>query len=282
MYDELFISSPNREIYDKEKENISEDALVFLEDEEKLLTPSKEYQFVTPEMEEMLKGASKYALFDDMWEATGGAIVDKEKHIYGANDLNNLTYEQALLVLRFGTYSEFKGTFSGGGAGTREGAPQIRTTLPVAADYQFTEYFMLNYMPDSLESIKLYKTATYTNGDAHNLNTHLSVIAKNLKHIYDKIRPTIDNCKITGEGTNCCPVLETIYLVGITKNVDIRNAPKLSLQSCAYLVEMAKNTADITVTVHADVYAKLTDEGNAEWNKVFTDAVARKIAFATV
>lgn len=46
MYDEIFIGAHDREIYEKEKENISEDALVFLEKEDKLITPGKEYQFM--------------------------------------------------------------------------------------------------------------------------------------------------------------------------------------------------------------------------------------------
>lgn len=46
MYEEQKISSPTRDDYEKDKENIEEDALVFLEDEDKLITPYKEYQFV--------------------------------------------------------------------------------------------------------------------------------------------------------------------------------------------------------------------------------------------
>lgn len=46
MYTEKSISSLTREDYNKEKENIDERALVFLEDEERLITPFKEYQFV--------------------------------------------------------------------------------------------------------------------------------------------------------------------------------------------------------------------------------------------
>lgn len=44
----------------------------------------------------------------------------------------------------------------------------------------------------------------------------------------------------------------------------------------------AANTSAITITVHPDVYAKLTDESNAEWYAVLTAAAAKNITFATI
>lgn len=46
MYKEQKISVFDRDTYNREKESIDENALVFLEREEKLITPNKEYQFV--------------------------------------------------------------------------------------------------------------------------------------------------------------------------------------------------------------------------------------------
>lgn len=37
----------------------------------------------------------------------------------------------------------------------------------------------------------------------------------------------------------------------------------------------------ITVTVHPEVYAKLTDEANAEWHALVAQAAARNITFLT-
>lgn len=55
MYKEQKISVLTRDDYNEEKKNIDSDALVFLEDEDKLITPYKEYQFVTPEMKENIE-----------------------------------------------------------------------------------------------------------------------------------------------------------------------------------------------------------------------------------
>lgn len=47
------------------------------------------------------------------------------------------------------------------------------------------------------------------------------------------------------------------------------------------MVTNAANTAAITITVHPDVYAKLTDEDNAEWHQILIDAEDKNIQFVT-
>ncbi len=60
------------------------------------------------------------------------------------------------------------------------------------------------------------------------------------------------------------------------------DSPPLSLESLSYIVTNAVNPRVITITVHPDVYAKLTDPENAEWYAVNTAAQAKQIAFATI
>lgn len=78
-----------------------------------------------------------------------------------------------------------------------------------------------------------------------------------------------------------CPLLREARVKGTQYNVEIADSPLFSLASLRYLVDNAENTAAITVTVHPEVYAKLEDEGNAEWHAVWTAAQARQISFAT-
>lgn len=75
--------------------------------------------------------------------------------------------------------------------------------------------------------------------------------------------------------------LEDITLKMLKISISFADCPLLSLASLQYLVNNAANTTAITVTVHPQVYAKLTDESNAEWNAVLTAAEARQIEFAT-
>ena len=58
-------------------------------------------------------------------------------------------------------------------------------------------------------------------------------------------------------------------------------APNLTLETVSFAVSQSANTTPITITVHPDVYAKLTDEANAEWHQVLIDAAAKNITFAT-
>ena len=69
---------------------------------------------------------------------------------------------------------------------------------------------------------------------------------------------------------------------GLKKDVSFADSPKISLESLQYLVDNAGNGSTITVTVHPDTYAKLTDEGNEQWHAVNTAAQEKQISFAKV
>lgn len=91
-----------------------------------------------------------------------------------------------------------------------------------------------------------------------------------------------------------CFKLKTISLQNLSQNISFPDSPLLSLESLQYMVNNASNTSAITITVHADVYAKLTgnttnsaaaaltEEELAQWQQVCADAAAKNISFATV
>lgn len=78
-----------------------------------------------------------------------------------------------------------------------------------------------------------------------------------------------------------CKSLQNVKFQQLRYNVDLKDSPLLTLESFQYLVENATNTSAITVTVHADVYAKLTDPQQADWYAVNTAAQGKRISFAT-
>lgn len=78
-----------------------------------------------------------------------------------------------------------------------------------------------------------------------------------------------------------CKSLQNIRIKQLRYNVNLKDNPLLTLESFQYLVENATNTSAITVTVHADVYAKLTDPQQADWYAVNTAAQGKQISFAT-
>ena len=88
------------------------------------------------------------------------------------------------------------------------------------------------------------------------------------------------------------PKLE-FFRVKIKQSFDVRTSPLLTLDTMQYLVTYAQNTMPITVTVHPDVYAKLTGDTTnaaaaaltsdelAQWTALVTTATAKQINFAT-
>lgn len=78
-----------------------------------------------------------------------------------------------------------------------------------------------------------------------------------------------------------CFKLQEVKINHLSFDISFHHSPLLSLASLTYLVTYAANTSTITVTVHPDVYAKLTDTTNAEWYAVTEAAAAKNIAFAT-
>ncbi len=109
---------------------------------------------------------------------------------------------------------------------------------------------------------------------------------------------TLDISEVTS-GDNLiwdCALLEDVNLKGLRNNIRMRGCPKLSLATMQYLVDNASTaiTAEkpVVVTVHADVFAKLTgdttneaaaaltDDEKTAWAAVLTAATSKYISFA--
>lgn len=80
---------------------------------------------------------------------------------------------------------------------------------------------------------------------------------------------------------SACRALEKILILNLKDNISFPDSPLLSLESLQYLITNAANTSPITVTVHADVYAKIQDEGQVDWHALIETAAAKQITFAT-
>lgn len=92
-----------------------------------------------------------------------------------------------------------------------------------------------------------------------------------------------------------CESLETVWIKNLYGNISFAQSPLISSDSISYLVEnrTTAHTDVITVTVHADVFAKLTGDTTnaaaaalspeelAEWQQILTAATAKNISFTT-
>lgn len=78
-----------------------------------------------------------------------------------------------------------------------------------------------------------------------------------------------------------CNALVHVLIHSLKTSISFPNSPLLSLESLQYLITNAANTSAITVTVHADVYAKIQDESQTEWHALIASAQEKNITFAT-
>lgn len=118
-----------------------------------------------------------------------------------------------------------------------------------------------------------------------------------LKEIMPAIIDSTDSSFSWNAAFAHCAELESFQIKELRHNLNLKESPKLSLATMQYLVNNAstKITAEspVVVTVHADVFAKLTgdmtneaaaaltDDEKTAWAAVLTAATSKYISFAT-
>lgn len=241
-----------------------------------------------------LKDAAKRAVFNDMFDLAAGddggykpsEAPDPAKP-YLLNTLW-LSYEEAVKI------------YAINGADARHPLPDIGR--------RFSRYYGADYMTGVRTLFKVVgKTSMhgmfFSCSDLETLNLeitggHLSWLFRGNSKL-KTVTGTI-NLEETQGGYAVifgAPLLENVNFKNLKSSVIFIDCPKLSLATMQYLVDNASTaiTAEkpVVVTVHADVFAKLTgdmtneaaaaltDDEKAAWAAVLTAATAKYISFAT-
>lgn len=221
---------------------------------------------------------SKVALFDDMWLDLGYTLTSIDRktdptHPYICNGLP-LTYAEAVSTLTEYQLASVPFAYNQ--------RSKIRTNIPSCADggWQSLDSYAMFSECSNIEVIRIARFGTcnvatlfYTFSNCQKLET-----------IVDEINctPRSGVAFRTIKAFNKCAKLKDVKIKSLHMDISFADSPLLSLESLQYLVTNAANgTTTITVTVHPDVYAKLSDTSNTEWHKVMTDAAAKSISFAT-
>lgn len=76
------------------------------------------------------------------------------------------------------------------------------------------------------------------------------------------------------------PALQTLYIEKLPVSINLQKCPSLSIESVSYMVTHASNTTAITITLHPEAYARLTDE-LSQWTALVETATEKNITFAT-
>ena len=79
-----------------------------------------------------------------------------------------------------------------------------------------------------------------------------------------------------------CYALEKFDLHNLQAPLVLSSCSNITRDTLYDLVDRAYGGSGITITVHADVYAKLTDSANASWYAINTLAISKQISFATI
>lgn len=214
-------------------------------------------------------------VFDDEWLAAGGTVIASGR-TYGCNGIDDLTYKEAVEIKQL--YSKRKGV----DYSLMFFASTVRALLPIwipnAGAINLTSMFQSS---SNLTKIVFRSNISRCMVTVKDLFATFHTCSK-LKEIDGRLN--VSNASNVASSANFrdCPNLEEVRIYGLKTNIYFNYSPKLSIDSISYLVDNAANTTAITVFVHPDVFAKLTDESNEEWHQVLIDAMAKNITFATV
>lgn len=215
--------------------------------------------------------AAKKALFIDMWNQActqGGNSFGRYNAQTGFFELNGLTdisYEEALLI-----YKRSPNAY----------APficqdlRVRTVLPltrvqtqtISETSAFEECLKLEVV-DALGTVAMSSSNAFYN-------------CQNLREIRHPIQ--CDGPLPETFFHNCLRLELVKIIIKKSGTYHLECSAHLSLASFRYLVDNSiVATTPITVIVHPDVYAKLTD-ANTGWYQILLDATRKNIRFATV
>lgn len=203
-----------------------------------------------------------------------GAKYNEETGFYELNGLTDITEEQMKLI-----YVESNPSKRMTDLCAIFNTSQIRTNFPfrVIGGYKQVDCHATFVNCDKLEVAALgisMGTVFYAN--------RVHYMFQNCKKLHTVIG--ILRMDYSSEYTNMfsnCLALENVSLRGVKSDLSLVSSPLISLASLNFLIISNSNTSPITITVHADVFAKINDETNTEWHALLAAAEAKQITFAT-
>lgn len=233
-----------------------------------------------------LTDSAKRHLFNDEWNVLSGCYgkydpvnAPDPEHLYYLNEIW-MTYEEAMEVKSYGRRTLGPNIYS------CKYDRYIRTNLPpivfngdilsLSHCFTYQKYLEVAFISDPLNSL------------SHETNVNVSAMSgtfygcTNLKRIVGNLRVTKNEA--FNETFTRCDNLEEVHLIltQAIRGVVLKYSKNLSLDSVLYMVQNKEGDNTCTITVHPEVYAKLTDPDNAEWFAVLEQAINKNISFATV
>ena len=205
-----------------------------------------------------------------------GAVYNEQTGFYELNGLTDITEAQMKVI-----YSDCCSNVRVASLQERYSYSQMRTNFRFSDNYGvWVGGFSVQNMCYRCTLLEVFAVSSDPNF-LHVTNcSRMFLNCSKLKTIRGGIKfsNTITNYASMFSG---CALLESIKCNGIVASISFSDSPLISLESLQYLIANAANTSAITVTVHADVYAKIQDETQTEWHALIAPAQEKNITFAT-
>lgn len=207
-----------------------------------------------------------------------GAVYNQNTGFYELNGLTDITEEQMKVIYIQTHHITRQTSFMASFANTNS----IRTNYPLKV---IGEYRQIDIHAMFAECVSLEVAALGINVNTIIYPSDTSYLFKNCK----KLKEVIGIIRMNYASSSSqyewmfyqCTSLVRVSLRGVKYDISFSNSPLISLESLQYLITNAANTSPITVTVHADVYAKIQDETQTEWHALIASAQEKNITFAT-
>lgn len=208
-----------------------------------------------------------------------GAVYNEKTGFYELNGLTDITEEQ-MREIYICTADLDKRTDWRGGIVNKTFRTNLGFRTNTIYDYigrMFSLYnalrgnmnlVVLHVGPETSDIFKLYPFIISNLGDCF--------YQTSVKKIEGFIRFDFQNINLTR-----LTLIEHIRIVQLKTNINFGASPNITLDSLQFLIQEATNTSAITVTVHADVYAKIQDETQTDWHALIEQAQEKNITFAT-
>ena len=218
----------------------------------------------------LLTDTAKHAVFDDLWKSavgTYGSIdythVDDDGRMtpYMCNDVW-MTYDEALEVYKhYRNDFEQKEAYAGWSC-------RAKTNIPYKTQWSGSyERFAQNNTFIVAARIPHIELGSLMQAFYGCSNLHTVIID-------DMYRTT----KCSGLFLGCANLV-TVKLNGLALDISLESSPKISAESLNYICTHRYGTNDITITLHADVYNKITAAEN-EWAGLLDLAAEKHVTFA--
>lgn len=238
--------------------------------------------------------------FIDLWN--NACIDPRTKQVVGRynestgyfelNGLTDITYQQAMDIYRYTSNGVTMDELKVMGYGFA----QFRTNLPPSSGAYWVQISSLFSLNSILEVVRLPQYYPSEVKLEPNTRDAFSGCEK-LREIINvmKAPSNVSDTRTWYFTFHRCFKLETVRIKELYGNISFAQSPLISSDSISYLVEnrTTAHTDVITVTVHTDVFAKLTGDTTnpavaaltpselAQWQQILTAATAKNISFTT-